>query len=514
MDIPHPSPWHRPDGRSSTPLSAAGCSRREFLWRSGGGLGGIALASLLGGEGLLAAPDDTAPRLRGAPLPHRPPRAKRVIQMFMGGAASHIDLFDFKRELVRRDGQKSDFGEHVEAFQDGLGPWMKPVWDFKPYGRSGKMLSDVVADLGRVVDDIAFVHNLVGKTGVHSQATYLQSTGFQLPGFPGMGSWVSYGLGSMNDNLPAFVVLPDHRGFASNGPKNWDSAFLPGQHAGTIIHPGRENPITDLFPGKSGRYVSQRSEAAAHEVLARLNEGHAATRADDARLEARIQSYELAARMQLAAPEAMDISKEPDHLLARYGIRRDPPTWPKEINAEEEMHHFGTKCMVARRLIERGVRFVQVWSGNDNGFPRRNWDSHEDIRRDHGPLASGFARGAAALIEDLKQRGLLDDTVILWTTEFGRMPSSQGGKGRDHNPYCFTNWLCGGGIRGGVVAGESDEWGYKPLDRSAPATVHDIHATILRLLGIDHTRLTFRNNGIDRRLTDVHGEVIQSLISA
>ncbi len=497
------SPFHR------SPAIAQAFSRREFLWRSGGGLGGIALASLLGGERLLAA----EPAPHSSLLPHHRPKAKRVIQMFMGGAASHLDLFDYKPDLVKRDGQKSDFGEHVEAFQDGLGPWMKPVWPFKPYGQSGKMLGDVVADLGSVVDELAFVHNLVGKTGVHSQATYLQATGFQLPGFPGMGSWVSYGLGSMNENLPAFVVLPDHRGFASNGPKNWDSAFLPGQHAGTMIYPGQENPIADLFPGRNGGYISAKSESAAHAVLARLNREHAATREGDARLDARIRSYELAARMQLAAPEAMDLSKEPDYLLDLYGIKKNPPTWAKEINAEEEMDYFGRKCLVARRLIERGVRFVQLWSGNDNGFPRRNWDSHEDVRRDHGPLSMGFARGAAALIQDLKQRGLLEDTIILWTTEFGRMPSSQGGKGRDHNPYCFTNWLCGGGIKGGAVCGESDEWGYKPLDRRHPTTVYDIHATVLHLLGIEHEKLTFRHNGIDRRLTDVHGEVIQGLLA-
>ncbi len=501
------SPFHR------LAPPPAPLSRREFLWRSGGGLGGLALASLLGGEGLLATAARAADANPPRGLPQYPPRAKRVIQMFMGGAASHLDLFDYKPELVKRDGQKSDFGEHVEAFQDGLGPWKKPVWPFKPYGQSGKLLSDVVADLGPVVDEMAFIHNLVGKTGVHSQATYLQATGFQLPGFPGMGCWVSYGLGSMNENLPAFVVLPDHRGFASNGPKNWDAAFLPGQHAGTMIYPGRENPITDLFPEKSGEFISPTSEAAAHQVLTRLNREHAETRPGDARLDARIRSYELAARMQLAAPEAMDISKEPDYLLELYGIRKNPPTWPKEINAEEEMDYFGRKCLVARRLVERGVRFVQIWSGNDNSFPRRNWDSHEDIRRDHGPLARGFARGAAALIQDLKQRGLLDDTIILWTTEFGRMPSTQGGMGRDHNPYVFTNWLCGGGIKGGVVCGESDEWGYKPLNRSNPTTVYDIHATMLHLLGINHEKLTFRHNGIDRRLTDVHGHVIKGILT-
>lgn len=495
------------------PPNSAPSNRREFLWRSGGGLGGIALASLLGGEGLLsAAAQATSPR-PAVGSPHFKPRAKRVIQLFMGGAASHLDLFDFKPELVKRDGQKSDFGEHVEAFQDGLGPWMKPIWDFKPHGQCGKMLSEVVADLGVVVDDMAFVHNVVGKTGVHSQATYLQATGFQLPGFPGMGCWVSYGLGSMNENLPAFVVLPDHRGFASNGPKNWDSAFLPAQHAGTTIYPGRESPIADLFADKRGGFITPDSERASHLLLRQLNREHAAVREGDARLDARIRSYELAARMQLAAPEAMELSKEPNSLLDLYGIDRTNKTWPKEINAEEEMDYFGRKCIVARRLIERGVRFVQIWSGNDNGFPRRNWDSHEDVRRDHGPLSRGFARGASALIQDLKQRGLLEDTIILWTTEFGRMPSSQGGKGRDHNPYCFTNWLCGGGVQGGAICGESDEWGYKPRDRNRPTTVYDIHATILHLLGIDHTKLTFRHNGVDRRLTDVHGEIIQGLLA-
>lgn len=497
------SPWHK----QSAPRSM---SRRDFLWSSGGGLGGIALASLLGGEGLLAAEPI---RARHQPLPQFRPKAKRVVQLFMAGAASHIDLWDHKPELVKRDGQPSDFGEHVEVFQNGLGPWKKPVWDFKPYGQSGKPVSEVVSALGPCVDDIAFIHNLIGKTGVHSSATLLQATGFQLPGFPGMGCWVSYGLGSENENLPAFVVLPDHRGLASNGVKNWDSAFLPSQHSGTVIYPGAKNPIADLFPYKDGKYITPDSEAAAHALLAQLNEEHAASRAGDQRLESRIRSYELAARMQLAAPEALDISKEPQYMLDLYGVDQTAKEWPKEINAREEANHFGRKCLVARRLLERGVRFVQIWSGNDNGFPRRNWDSHEDVERDHGPLAMGMARGASALIMDLKQRGLLDDTIILWTTEFGRMPSTQGGRGRDHNPYCFTNWLCGGGIKGGVTYGESDQWGYKPLDRSNPTMVYDIHATMLQCLGFDHTKLTFRHNGIDRRLTDVHGHVIKEILA-
>ena len=478
-------------------------TRREFLWQAGGGLGGIALAAMLGEE-------DARAQGRGL---HHPARARRVVHFFMAGAASHIDLFDFKPELVRRHGQPSDFGEPVEAFQNGLGPWLKPLWEFKPYGQCGKLLSEPVSALGAVVDDIAFVHNMVSKSGVHSTATLLQSTGFLLPGFPGAGCWISYGLGSMNDNLPTFVVMPDHRGLASNGVKNWDAAFLPAQHSGAVVYPGSESPVADLHPHRTGAWITPDSEAATQRLLADLNRDHAAARAGDSRLEGRIRSYELAARMQLAAPEALDLKAEPAHVLKLYGLDRGPRAWPKEINDEEETFYFAQKCLAARRLLERGVRFIQIWSGNDNGFPRRNWDSHEDVRRDHGPLATGMARGCAAFIQDLKQRGMLDDTIILWTTEFGRMPSSQGGAGRDHNPYAFTNWLCGGGIRGGVTFGESDQWGYKPLDRSNPTEVYDIHATMLHLLGIDFQRLSFYHNGIQRRLTDVHGRVLRPLLA-
>jgi hypothetical protein len=316
----------------------------------------------------------------------------------------------------------------------------------------------------------------------------------------------------MNENLPTFVVLPDHRGLASNGTKNWDSAFLSSQHQGVAVYPGTANPIADLHPAAQAGFVTAEATAAGIDVLGRLNRQHAASRAMDERLGARIHSYELAARMQLAAPEALDVSREPAHVLRMYGLDHGKTAFDKEINPLEETEYFARRCLVARRLLERGVRFVQVWSGNDNGFPRRNWDSHEDVKRDHGPLALGMARGAAALIKDLKQRGMLDDTLILWTTEFGRMPSSQGGKGRDHNPFVFTNWLCGGGVRGGMTYGASDPWGYKPLDRTQFTEVYDVHATVLRLLGFDHERLTVRHNGIDRRLTDVHGRVIEEVI--
>ena len=477
--------------------------RRRFLSNTASGFGGLALAMMLREEGLRAE--------NPAQILHHPPRAKRVVQLFMAGAASHIDLFDHKPFLEKKHGEASDFGEHVEAFQDGLGPWMKSPFKFQPYGNCGKSLSEVVQPLGDVVDDIAFIHNMVGSTGVHSQGTYLQATGFDRPGFPGMGCWISYALGSENDNLPTFVVLPDHRGYASNGPKNWGSAFLPTHHQGTVIRPGTKSPLSDLTA--ESPFITRHSDAAGLDLLTELNRKHQLTRQGDGRLEARIRSYELAAKMQLSAPEALDISNEPAHILKMYGLDHGKSSFDKEINPLEEADYFGRKCLVARRLLERGVRFVQVWSGNDNSFPRRNWDSHEELKRDHGPLALGMSIGAAALIRDLKQRGMLDDTIVLWTTEFGRMPSTQGTNGRDHNPFVFTNWLAGGGIRGGTTCGESDQWGFKPLDRDSPTQVYDIHATILHLLGIDHKQLTVRHDGIDRRLTDVHGKVIEGIIS-
>ena len=496
---------------SYAPHAPDSLSRHRLLSQVGQGFGSLALTGWLqqtapvNAAGLAPAPG------AGAAIPafHFPARAKRVIQLFMGGAASHLDLWDYKPALEKHHGQPSDFGEHVEAFQNGLGPWMKSPFRFRPYGQSGKYLSDAVAPLGACVDDIAFVHNMVGKTGVHSQATYLQATGFQQPGFPGMGAWITYGLGSLNENLPAFVVLPDHRGYASNGPKNWHAAFLPAHSQGTIIRPGTANPIADLFAPR-GSFINRASDQAGLALLEKLNRQHAARRTDDSRLEARIRTYELAAQMQLSAPDALDLSKEPKHILEMYGLEHRQTSFPKEINPLEETDYFGRKCLVARRLLERGVRFVQIWSGNDNGFPRRNWDSHEDIRRDHGPLAMGMAHGTAALIKDLKQRGLLEDTIVLWTTEFGRMPFSQGQAGRDHNSGTFVTWLAGGGTKGGSTYGQSDRWGWKS---ETGTTSHDMFATILHLLGIDHERLTVRHNGIDRRLTDVHGHVIHEVLS-
>jgi hypothetical protein len=473
-----------------------GIDRRGLLWRAGGGLGGVALSWLLGEEGLLAAAPAPRAGLDGG-LHHRA-RAKRVVQLFMSGAASQCDTFDYKPMLLKRHGQKFDPGGKVELFQSAPGQVMRSPWKWRQRGQCGKWVSDLLPHLASCVDDMAFVHSMVSRSNVHGPATFLQATGFVQPGFPGVGAWVSYGLGSLNRNLPTFVVLPDSRGFAPNGPANWGAGFLPAAHQGTMVRPGAKNPIEDLFPPEEAG-STRSSEAAGLGLLKNLNAKHGETRPGDSRLDARIASYELAARLQLAAPEVLDLAKESPATKRLYGL---------DDKATED---FGRNCLIARRLLERGVRFVQVWSGADNGFPRRNWDSHEDIVRDHGEMGRSLDKPAAALLKDLKTRGLLDDTIVLWTTEFGRMPCSQGSKGRDHNPFAFTNWLAGGGIKGDVTYGSSDEWSFRVAGK--PTYCYDIHATVLHLLGVDHTRLTYRHNGIDRRLTDVHGEVIEEIVA-
>jgi hypothetical protein len=480
-------------------MIASQVDRRRFLWRAGGGLGGIALAHLLGFEGLLAADAGRSPAGRdwNRGLHHRA-RANRVVELFMSGAASQCDLFDYKPLLLKRHGQKFDPGGRIELFQSTPGAVMKSPWNWQRYGQCGKWVSSLVPHLSECVDDMAFLPAMISKSNVHGPATFLQNTGFVLPGFPSFGAWVSYGLGSLNDNLPTFVVLPDSRGFAPNGPANWTAGFLPASHQGTMVKAAAKIPIFDLFPPDEPGLTPE-SQRAGLALLNRLNRAHRAEREGDTRLEARIASYELAARLQLSAPEVLDIASESQATRALYGL--DEP-----ITAD-----FGRNCLIARRLLERGVRFVQVWSGADNGFPRRNWDSHEDIARDHGEMGRSMDKPAAALLKDLKARGLLEETLVIWTTEFGRMPCSQGGKGRDHNPASFTSWLAGGGIKGGVTHGASDEWSYKAVEN--PTTSYDLHATALYLLGIDHTRLTFRHNGIDRRLTDVHGQVIHQILA-
>jgi len=485
------NPTHLPACRS--------IDRREFLWNWGGGLGGIALAQLLGQSGLLA--DATSAKRQQQELNgglHHRARAKRVVQLFMSGAASQVDTFDYKPLVIQKSGERFDPGGKVELFQSDPGPIMKSPWEWQPHGGCGKWISSLVPHLASCVDEIAFLHSMISKSNVHGPATFMQNSGFVLPGFPSIGAWISYGLGSLNENLPTFVVLPDVRGFAPNGPGNWTAGFLPAAHQGTMIRAGRPNPVHDLFPPESARFVTRASEAEGLRILKELNQSHLATRGGDSRLEARIRSYEMAARLQVSAPEVLDMTKESAVTQKLYGL--DEPI----------TEDFGRRCLIARRLLERGVRFVQVWSGADNGFPRRNWDSHEDIAKDHAEMGASMDKPAAALIQDLKARGLLEDTIVYWTTEFGRMPCSQGSKGRDHNPFTFTSWLAGGGIKGGVSYGSSDEWSYKAADK--PIYCYDVHATVLHLLGIDHRNLTFRHNGIDRRLTDVHGEVMSDIV--
>jgi hypothetical protein len=471
-------------------------NRRSFLWRCGGGLGGIALADMLGREGFFAGTPQAQADLNGG-IHHRA-KAKRVVQMFMSGAASQIDTFDYKPELIRRHGERFNPGGQVELFQSIPGTVMKAPWNWRQFGNCGKYVSELLPNLGACADDICFIHSMVSNSNVHGPATYMQATGFVLPGFPAMGSWISYGLGSMNQNLPTFVVLPDSRGFAPNGPANWGAGFLPAAHQGTAVRPGAHPPIFDLATPPNS-FVTERSRTEGLALLNQLNRVHAADRRDDSRLEARINSYELAARLQVSAPEVLDITGETQATRRLYGV--DEP-------ATQE---FGRNCLITRRLLERGVRFVQLWSGADNGIPRRNWDSHENIHRDHGEMGRSIDRPIAAILRDLKERRMLDDTIILWTTEFGRMPCTEAGQGRDHNPFAFTSWLAGGGIRGGTSYGASDEWSYRVAQN--PTYCYDVHATVLYLLGIDHERLIFRHNGIDRRLTDVHGRVIREIIA-
>jgi len=487
------TPSHRP--------ASIGFDRRRFLWSAGGGFGAVALAHLMLTEATLADDKTGKPVKPRAELNgglHHRAGARRVVQLFMSGAASQCDTFDFKPALIQKNGRKFDPGGKVELFQSEPGAVMASPWKWRQHGGCGRWVSDLLPHLATCVDDIAFLPAMVSKSNVHGPATFMQNTGFVLPGFPSMGAWISYGLGTLSQDLPTFVVLPDARGFAPNGPANWTAGFLPAAHQGTMVRPGAKNPIFDLFPPEEANLTAL-AQSDGLKLLNQLNRAHAAERSGDSRLAARIASYELAARLQLSAPEVLDLSRETPTTKSLYGL--DNPL----------TEDFGRNSLIARRLLERGVRFVQVWSGADNGFPRRNWDSHEDLARDHGVMGTSMDKPAAALLKDLKNNGLLDDTLVIWTTEFGRMPCSQGSKGRDHNPFAFTSWLAGGGVKGGVTHGSTDEWSYKAVENVTYC--YDLHATVLHLLGIDHTRLTFRHNGIDRRLTDVHGQVIKEILA-
>jgi Protein of unknown function (DUF1501) len=469
-------------------------SRRDFLWQSGGGLGGIALAWLLGETEAFAEIPRPRPELNGG-LHHRA-KARRVIQLFMNGGVSQMDTFDYKPELSKRHGQKVDFG--IKAAATSVpGAVMKSPFPWKQHGKCGRWVSSVFPHMAGCVDDLAFLMAMASKTNVHGPASYMQNTGFVLPGFPCMGAWISYGLGSLSDNLPAFVVLPDARGLPYNNAGNFSSGFLPMAHQGMVIKPNSPVPIPNLAPPRSARQINRQSEADGLALLRELNEDHRRQHPGDSRLESRIASYELAARMQLSAPEVLNLSREPQTIQEQYGLNH------------KDTADFGRNCLIARRMVERGVRFVQVWSGM--GGPKNNWDNHTNIHTELPFIARTVDRPIAALLKDLRQRGLLDDTLVIWTTEFGRMPFTQGATGRDHNGGTFVSWLAGAGVKGGVTYGQSDPFSYQGAE--GVTYCYDLHATILHLLGIDHERLTFRHNGIDRRLTDVHGHVIREILA-
>ena len=404
-----------------------------------------------------------------------------------------MDTFDYKPELVRLHGQKLGPKERPEGQTADCGALMKSPFDFKQYGQSGRWVSSVFPQMATIVDDLAFLMAMTSKTNVHGPGSYMMNTGFLLPGFPCLGAWVSYALGNIADNLPTFVVLPDTRGLPYNQQGNFSSGFLPAMHQGTIIDKG----IYDLFPDERFKYATQDADQDGISLLDKLNRAHAAEHQGDSRLDARIAASELAAKMQLSAPEAFDLSRETAATRAAYGL---------ENKTTEE---FGRRCLMARRLTERGVRFVQVWSGPQGAT--QNWDNHGSIPKELPPIAASVDQPIAALVTDLKQRGLLEDTLVIWTTEFGRTPFAQGGDGRDHNGGTFVSWLAGGGVKAGSTYGQSDEWAWKTVE--GKTWCYDLHATILHLLGIDHTKLAVRHNGIDRRLTDVHGHVIGSILA-
>lgn len=469
--------------------------RRDFLGRVGNGFGGLALAHLLGA----AENRDAQPRALWKGGLHHPAKARRVIQLFMNGGASQMDLFDYKPELFRRHGQKFDPGtsERVEAATSAPGTVMKPPFEFKQHGQCGRWVSNLFPHIAGRVDDMAFLMALASKTNVHGPASYMMNTGFLAPGHPCLGSWISYGLGRLSDNLPTFVVLPDPRGLPYNQKGNFTAGFLPITHQGTAIQAHLPAPIANLAPAGAPKFISRESEREGLALLAQLNRAHAAAHPGQDQLESRIESYELAARLQLHAPEALDIANETLATRNLYGLD------------DKITEDFGRRCLLARRLAERGVRFIQIWSGA--GGPSKNWDNHSDIHTELPAMARATDKPIAGLLADLQARGLLEDTLVIWSTEFGRMPFTQGATGRDHNGGTSVAWLAGAGIKGGATFGESDPWSWKAAD--GKIYCYDLHATILHLLGVDHEQLTVRHNGIDRRLTDVHGEVVHPILA-
>jgi hypothetical protein len=475
-------------------------SRRRFLFDSGGGIAGLALAHLLEREGLLAAESCLTP-VEGNPFaskpPHFSPRATAVISLFMSGGVSHVDTFDPKPALRKYAGEPLDgkVDGSIVVRQGFPGPLMPSPFSFQKHGESGIEVSELFPHLGKHVDDIAFLRSVYGRSNDHVQATYEMQTGQLRMGFPSVGAWVTYGLGSDNSSLPAFVVMNDYRGGPLGGPNDWGPGFLPAGYQGTRFRAVGE-PIVDLKPPEG---MSPEEQRARLDTLAKLNELDMQKYPSSSELAARISSYELAYRMQGCAPSAVDLSSESKETQRLYGLD-DKMTEP-----------FGRQCLLARRLVERGVRFVQLYHGGMGNQDTDTWDAHSNLEENHLQHAAESDLPIAGLLTDLASRGLLDSTLVLWHAEFGRMPISQRGVGRDHNPGTMTVWMAGAGIKGGQVVGSSDEFGYKAQEQ--PISVHDLHATMLHLLGMDHKKLTYRFNGRDIRLTDVYGTPIPQIVS-
>lgn len=480
-------------------------NRRRFLGHLGSGLSSIALVSLLQGQGVLADDDESPIRPLIDPAfpsakraPHYPPKAKRVLQIFCSGACSHLDTWDYKPELIKRDGQPLPSTEKLITFQGENGNLTKSPYAFRQRGESGKWTSDLLPNLGELVDEMCFVHSLTAKSNTHGPAELQMNTGFTAEGFPSMGAWTSYALGTENQDLPAYVAIPDPRGVPQAGPLNWTNGFLPAAFQGTSFN--ADQPIANLARPKT---IAADADVATRDFLKLLNDEHLRQNPGDTELSARIAAYELAARMQLSAPEVSDLTTESKSTQDAYGLH----------DANPLLAGFGRNCLLARRLLERNVRFVTLFNGAyAMGEGVGNWDGHKILKSDydrHGPVLD---KPAAALLRDLKQRGLLEDTLVVWSTEFGRMPTFQkGANGRDHNPHGFTAWLAGAGVKRAHSYGATDEFGHKAVDKIS--TIYDFHATILHLLGLNHKRLSVYHNGIERRLTDVHGHVLSDLLT-
>lgn len=472
--------------------------RRQFLSNSATALGSIALANLLGGDGLLASDSPVIDPARPyAPRqPHAEAKAKNVVVIFCAGAVSQLETWDYKPELIKWDDKPLPGGPAV-TFQGPAGNLARPQYEFRPRGETGKYVSDMIPHLAELTDDLAFVHSLTSKSNTHGPAENFLSTGFVLDGFPSLGSWVTYALGSENQNLPAYVAIPDPRGVPQNGSNNWGPGFLPAAFQGTTM--SSKEPIRHLTASD----ISRDADMAARDFLQRMNARHLEQHPGDSKLAGRIASYELAARMQLSVPEISDFNSEPEHILKMYGA---------DDTQDANKAAFARNCILARRLIEKGVRFVQLFNGAYASGGNLNWDGHSALKDQYDNHANILDQPAAALIRDLRQRGLLEDTLVVWCTEFGRMPFFQkGAKGRDHNPDGFTCWLTGAGVKGGVSHGMTDDFGQRAVQDIHP--LYDFNATILHLLGLNHERLTYQHNGVQRRLTNVEGDVIHQVLS-